>query len=64
MSVRSACRRAFIVGDNLQTDILAGNQTGIYSVFVRSGISGEPKPGDPRPDLIVDSVANLFRQKG
>nr|WP_284200145.1 hypothetical protein [Alicyclobacillus sacchari] len=44
--------------------MLAGNQTGIYSVFVRSGISGEPKPGDPRPDLIVDSVANLFRQKG
>ncbi|KRW92056.1 HAD family hydrolase [Alicyclobacillus tengchongensis] len=54
--------RAFIVGDNLHTDILAGNQTGVYSVFVRSGISGEPKDGDPQPDLIVDSVANLFRQ--
>lgn len=47
---------AVIIGDNLQTDILAGKHAGIHSILVRTGITPDPGVGDPTPDEIVDSV--------
>ena len=55
---------AMIVGDNLDTDILAGKRAGIATVFVLSGIHSEKdisklKP-DSIPDFILKDLSTLF----
>lgn len=51
-----------IIGDNLATDILAGNEAGIYSILVQTGVTPHVEAGGPEPDEIVGSVENIFRQ--
>ncbi|WAH38834.1 HAD-IIA family hydrolase [Alicyclobacillus dauci] len=54
---------AVIIGDNLYTDILAGNHADVYSILVKTGVT---LPGDDdhiHPNEIVESVDNIFRQE-
>lgn len=53
-----------IIGDTMDTDILGGVQLGFRSVLV---LTGNTKPGDLgrfafRPDLVVESIADLIRE--
>jgi 4-nitrophenyl phosphatase len=50
-----------IIGDNLYTDILAGNNAGIYSILVRTGVSFPKREDEPSPDVVTDSVEKIFR---
>jgi 4-nitrophenyl phosphatase len=58
------CRDIAIVGDRPQTDLRGGVARGWTTVLVTSGVvSPEDAPKvDPRPDLIVDSLADLVNQ--
>ncbi len=52
---------ALVIGDNLWTDIAAANQAGLYSIQVRSGVSGDQTSDlRPTPNVTFDSVADLF----
>ena len=50
-----------IVGDRIETDIVMGKRLGLTTVLVLSGITrpGDPRIGELRPDLVVDSIAAL-----
>ena len=50
-----------IVGDRLATDILMANKWGMRSVLVLSGVSKKEELDqvDSKPDLVVESVAEL-----
>ena len=54
----SAC---YMVGDRLETDIKMGNDTGMHSVLVLTGISTreEALTGPYRPEYILNSVKDL-----
>ena len=56
--------RTCMVGDTLYTDMAFANRSGVRSVLVLSGntglAAGEAAQGDERPQLILDSVADLF----
>jgi 4-nitrophenyl phosphatase len=52
-----------IIGDNLYTDILAGQQASVHSIMVRSGVVFPPADDAPIPDETVDSVDVLFRNE-
>jgi HAD superfamily hydrolase (TIGR01450 family) len=58
------CRDIAIVGDRPQTDLRGGVARGWTTILVTSGVvSPEDAPKvDPRPDLIVDSLADLVNQ--
>jgi phosphoglycolate/pyridoxal phosphate phosphatase family enzyme len=51
-----------IVGDRIETDIVMGKRRGLATVLVLSGITepGDPQIADLRPDLVLDSVADLI----
>jgi FMN phosphatase YigB (HAD superfamily) len=60
-----------MVGDNLQTDILGGNRTGLRTVWIRgAGMEQDPEAADAAdntssnekavPDLTVWSIAELL----
>jgi ribonucleotide monophosphatase NagD (HAD superfamily) len=51
---------AFIVGDNLKTDIEAGRRLGLYTVHVRTGVTYMDEPDAPKPDEVCASVAELW----
>lgn len=55
--------RAVVVGDRLDTDILAGNRIGARSVLVLTGVTSraqaEAAEGDLKPDAIIDTLAEL-----
>ena len=57
--------RAVIVGDNLATDIVAGNRVGIHTVLVLTGLTSkeqaESATGDMRPERIIETLAELVR---
>lgn len=55
----AAKEETFIVGDNLLTDIAVGNQAGIYSIHVQSGVVQKQIHGFI-PDEVCTSVADLF----
>jgi NagD protein len=62
-----SAEEAWMIGDNMQTDIIAGIQTGLTTVLVLSGVT-QAKDLDRyayRPDHIFDDVATLlpFLQK-
>ncbi|MBI2218042.1 MAG: HAD-IIA family hydrolase [Candidatus Rokubacteria bacterium] len=52
---------AVIVGDRIETDIVMGKRLGLATVLVLSGITrpGDPRIAELRPDLVVDSIADL-----
>lgn len=53
--------RVMVVGDNLENDIGGGGAAGCRTALVRTGkFRGEaPGPGEPRPDILLDSIASL-----
>ena len=56
--------QAILIGDNLSTDIAAGNAAGIYTIHVTSGVQGKGSILDANlahPDEVHDSVDDLFR---
>ncbi|TCP53278.1 4-nitrophenyl phosphatase [Tumebacillus sp. BK434] len=58
-----AKERAVVVGDNLETDILAGVNAGVRTVLVLSGFSKQEHVGaaEGKPTVIVDSLTDLMR---
>jgi 4-nitrophenyl phosphatase len=55
---------AVIIGDRYSTDILAGFKAHIKTILVKTGTGLQElqkiPPSGPKPDLILDSIANLF----
>ena len=53
---------AVIVGDRIETDIVMGKRLGLATVLVLSGITQlvHPRIADLRPDLVLDSLADLI----
>lgn len=53
-----------MVGDRLDTDILFGNNAGMKSILVLSGVTTEDQALAPEndivPDLYCDSIADFF----
>ena len=56
-----AASDAVIVGDRIETDMTMGRSLGLTSVLVLSGVTraGDPRIAEIRPDLVIDSVAEL-----
>jgi ribonucleotide monophosphatase NagD (HAD superfamily) len=56
--------RAVMVGDNLATDIAAGNRAGICSVLVLTGLTSremaEAASGEMKPDIIIETLKELL----
>lgn len=54
--------RCALIGDQLATDVIAGNRAGVYTVLVLTGIStreqAEAAEGEGRPQVIFDNVAD------
>lgn len=50
-----------VLGDRLDTDILAGQRAGLHSILVLSGVSTrrEAETGPIRPDLIIEDIGAL-----
>jgi ribonucleotide monophosphatase NagD (HAD superfamily) len=50
-----------ILGDRLETDMLAGQRAGLRKILVLSGVTDEAilSGSDLRPDLVFDDVAHL-----
>ena len=61
--LKSDPARTMMVGDRLETDILAGNRAGMTTTLVLTGVStremAENAPPEMRPDNIIESVASL-----
>jgi len=55
--------RAVMVGDRLDTDIQVGNRAGVRTVLVLTGVTSrdeaERSVGDLKPDVIIDTLAEL-----
>jgi HAD superfamily hydrolase (TIGR01458 family) len=53
--------RAAMVGDDLRNDVLAAQAAGLTGVLVRTGKfrDGDLEGVDGRPDLVIDSIADL-----
>ena len=60
---RLGCRReeTAIIGDRMDTDIIAGVESGISTVLVLSGVTQREEVGSfaYRPDQIIDGVGNI-----
>jgi 4-nitrophenyl phosphatase len=54
---------AFLVGDNPSTDVALGRRAGMYTIQVRTGLGQALSVTDSGADLVVDSVADLFRAR-
>lgn len=58
----------FIVGDNLESDILAGKNIGIQSCLLLGGVSSLKDIGDlpksKRPDFVLNSFSDLINKGG
>lgn len=56
--------RAIIVGDNLATDIVAGNRAGIHTVLVLTGLTSseqaEKATGDMKPECVIKTLEELI----
>jgi 4-nitrophenyl phosphatase len=51
-----------IVGDRLETDILAGRRAGLHTILVLSGVTDQARlsGSEIKPDLVFDDVAHLY----
>jgi 4-nitrophenyl phosphatase len=67
---KTSCEEAVIFGDRLNTDILAGNQAGILTTLVLTGVTSiqmiqrmksDPKtPKNIIPDLVISKLDDIF----
>lgn len=48
-----------MVGDQVRTDVRAGQAAGLVTILIPSG--GEPFPDEPKPDLVFSDLAELIR---
>ena len=48
-----------VVGDDLEMDVAAGARVGCGTALVRTGRDRDARVGGPRPDLVLDSIADL-----
>lgn len=57
---------AYMIGDNLATDIAAGNRAGIHSVLVLTGLTtreqAERATGEFKPEIVIDTLAELVAE--
>ena len=51
---------AWMVGDNLEADILGAQQAGVHAIWVDSAGGGLPEGTPVRPDRIIGSLADLI----
>jgi len=62
---RGEGKEAFIVGDRIDTDVLAGKRAGIKTVLVLTGVTTRAEidkiPPSHRPDVIVDTLEELLK---
>ena len=65
--VEYACQRygispeeTVIIGDNLRTDVLAGLESGVYTIHVLTGVQYVEFDAPHQPDEVHSSVAELF----
>ena len=51
-----------MIGDRMDTDVVAGIEAGLHTILVMTGISDEAEIAKYpfRPDEIIDSVADLL----
>lgn len=49
----------WVVGDRPETDLAFGADQGWTTVLVLTGVTGDPRAADPRPDHVLASVAEL-----
>ena len=56
--------RAYIIGDNLATDIAAGNRAGIHSVLVLTGLTSREQAqsatGEMKPEIVIETLEELL----
>lgn len=54
-----------MIGDRMDTDVIAGIEAGLHTVLVRTGISDDAEVARYpfRPDEVLDSVADLVRSE-
>ncbi len=54
--------QVLVVGDDLENDVGGGAAAGCRTALVRTGKSRgwEPRPGEPRPDRILESIRGLL----
>ncbi|MCS7106417.1 MAG: HAD hydrolase-like protein, partial [Candidatus Aenigmarchaeota archaeon] len=55
--VSSPRKETVLVGDECDSDIMAGKILGYYTILVRTGIDKEAK--NVKPDLIIDSLKEI-----
>lgn len=55
-------QQTVIIGDRLETDILAGKKMGIFTVLVLTGVTdkNELKKSEIKPDLVCDGIWSLL----
>ena len=53
--------RCLMVGDRIETDILMGNEFGLATALVMTGVTSRAtlEASDIIPDYVLDSVANI-----
>jgi 4-nitrophenyl phosphatase len=51
-------KRTIMVGDQLETDIRAGQRAGLFSILVQTGVPFRPD-GDVVPDRVIDALSEI-----
>lgn len=66
-SYKSCKLNEFVIIGDMPSDIIAGNEAGIYTIAVASGVSNHEILADANPSLLIDSLNdldNLIENKG
>ena len=56
---RLAGKRVAVIGDRVETDIALGAAEGWQTILVLSGVTASADGADPKPDRVVDSIADV-----
>lgn len=55
----AGCNRIAVVGDRPDTDLAGGAVRGWTTILVLSGVTAAPDGVEPKPDVVLDSLADL-----